>query len=196
MPFRPETSALLAAKGLGIRRGVLGEPSPELDAERCRVVVVAEVHQRGKVVDGRVERERRDSARRASCTRSSPRVRPASRARRRKRCARHSHVMPIPPHIWIAVSQTLRADSAQYAFATRAAESALSTSSASTAHAACHITEREDSTRTSASAQRCCTAWNEPTGVPNCTRVFAYSVTSSSEAAIAPTRSPASTARA
>ena len=60
----------------------------------------------------------------------------------------------------------MRAARAQYALATAPAASASAGSSASTAHAACRVTLDAPSVATSASASRCCTAWNEPTGTP------------------------------
>ena len=52
--------------------------------------------------------------------------------------------------------------------------------------AACHMVSRTASTSTKASASRCVTAWNEPIGRPNATRLFAYSAVSSSARSITP----------
>ena len=49
--------------------------------------------------------------------------------------------------------------------------SALS-ASVETAYDAAHDAERHISTSTSMSAIRCLSAWNEPIGRPNCTRVL------------------------
>ena len=51
----------------------------------------------------------------------------------------HSHVLPMPPCTWIAVSHTVRALRAAYALATAAAARASAGSSASTAQAAYNI---------------------------------------------------------
>ena len=95
----------------------------------------------------------------------------------------------MPPCTWIAVSQTVRAALAQYAFATAPASSASSGDRASTAHAAYCATLIAPSTRTRASASRCCTAWNEPIATPNWRRSRAYSHVVSSAASMVPTRS-------
>ena len=50
-------------------------------------------------------------------------------------------------------------------------------------------TLREPSMATKASASRCCTAWNEPTGWPYCRRSFAYPTARSTAPRIVPTRS-------
>ena len=47
-------------------------------------------------------------------------------ARRRKTCARHSHVLPMPPCTWIAVSHTERAERAQNALAAEQAAERVS----------------------------------------------------------------------
>ncbi len=85
----------------------------------------------------------------------------------------HSHVLPIPPCTWIAVSQTARAAREQYAFAAAAAANASPGLSASTAHAACKVMLRDPSVATRASASRCCTAWNDPIGTPYWARSLA-----------------------
>ena len=82
----------------------------------------------------------------------------------------HSHVLPIPPCTCTAVSHTVRAARAQYAFATRPAAHASAAPRLSTAHDAYSATLDEPSIRQRASARRCCTAWNEPTGTPYCCR--------------------------
>ena len=48
------------------------------------------------------------------------------------------------------------------------------------------MVSRTASTSTNASASRCVTAWNEPIGRPNATRLFAYSAVSSSARSITP----------
>ncbi len=48
------------------------------------------------------------------------------------------------------------------------------------------MVSRTASTSTYASASRCVTAWNEPIGRPNATRLFAYSAVSSSARSITP----------
>ena len=48
------------------------------------------------------------------------------------------------------------------------------------------MVSRTASTSTKASASRCVTAWNEPIGRPNATRLFAYSAVSSSARSITP----------
>ena len=78
----------------------------------------------------------------------------------------HSHVLPMPPCTWMAVSHTVRALRAAYALATAAAARASAGSSASTAQAAYNIALRAPSLSVLASASRCCTAWNEPIGTP------------------------------
>ena len=60
----------------------------------------------------------------------------------------HSHVFPMPPCTWMAVSHTSRAAPAQYAFATAAAAKASGAASASTAHAACRVVLRAPSVNT------------------------------------------------
>ncbi len=76
----------------------------------------------------------------------------------------HSHVLPMPPCTWMAVSHTVRALRAAYALATAAAALASAGSSASTAHAAYNVALSAPSDSVLASASRCWTAWNEPIG--------------------------------
>ena len=88
----------------------------------------------------------------------------------------HSHVLPMPPCTWIAVSHTVRAARAQYALATRPAASASAGASVvdGPRRRAASTLQRALHERTSASASRCCTAWNEPIGTPYCRRSAAY----------------------
>ena len=79
----------------------------------------------------------------------------------------------MPPCTWMAVSHTPRAARAPYALAVAAAASASGAGRASTAQAACRATLRDPSVATRASASRCCTAWNEPMGLPYCRRSLA-----------------------
>lgn len=68
-------------------------------------------------------------------------------------------MLPIPPCTWIAVSQTVRAATEQYAFAIRASRSASAGRTSSTAQAAYRRMETEPSISASPSASGCETAW-------------------------------------
>jgi hypothetical protein len=79
--------------------------------------------------------------------------------RRRYTCARHSHVLPMPPCTWIAVSQTVRAASWQYTLAIRAALIASAGRSSSTAQAAYRRIDSLPSMSARPSASRCAITW-------------------------------------
>ena len=134
------------------------QPRPELGLGRR----VTEVHRPPPV---------RASAMRRSCTPSSPNHCDDSSARRRYTCAMHSHVLPMPPCTCTAVSHTVRAARAAVRLRARVRRQPLRAATrASTAHDACSVALCAPSMRQCASASRCCTAWNEPTGTPNCRR--------------------------
>src|SRR6185369_10207524 len=105
---------------VGGRRGeagvVVGEPGLEPGPELGFLGRVEIVHQRAPAA---TPRRSRSSWR--SCSPSSPNHCDDRSARRTWRWTMHSHVLPIPPCTWIAVSPTVRAARVQYALATRPA---------------------------------------------------------------------------
>ena len=111
---------------------------------------------------------------RARCTPTCSRSRRAPAPRSRTRCARRGRSTP-----WRRGPRATASSGARL----------------STAHAACNETLSEPSIRQCASASRCCTAWNEPTGTPYCRRSAAYATVTSSTPRITPTRSALVSAR-
>ncbi len=182
---------------VGRRRGqagvVVGEPraqpGPELGFRR-RVTKVhsspptPSAHSRGACAQSRraARRRRRTIAWRAARVagrrgRSIPtcsRCRRAPGSRSRTRCARRARSTP-----WRR-GRPRRASSG---------------GRLSTAHDACSATLSDPSIRHCASASRCCTAWNEPTGTPYCWRSAAYATVTSRTPRISPTRSALVSAR-
>ena len=79
----------------------------------------------------------------------------------------------MPPWAWIAEPATSRPPVAAAAAASAAA-SVRRAGSASAAHAAKYAVERALSVCRSIWAQRCATAWKDPTATPNCLRSLTY----------------------
>ena len=86
------------------------------------------------------------------------------------------------------------ANAAEHVACAMLAASAGSSEPSVSAQTAWYAVERACSRSTSMSASRCLTAWNEPMGLPNCSRFLAYSTATSSMCCAAPTCSTASSA--
>ncbi|MNQ95627.1 hypothetical protein D3C85_1111920 [compost metagenome] len=87
--------------------------------------------------------------------------------------------MPMPPCSWMPWPQTnFAARPISILAPDRVLRRVGSSSLAMDASATCSI-ERASSSSAAMSAMRCCKAWNEPMGTPNCLRIFRYSAVAS-----------------
>ncbi len=113
-------------------------------------------------------RARRGAGRRAPCTPTCCRSRRAPGWPSRRRCGRHARNTPSPPGRRRAPRRDRGRRQPRRHGGRRSSDPSI---------------------RHRASASRCCTAWKDPTGTPNCRRSAAYATVRSSTPRMSPTRS-------